>query len=307
MMRERYRRLTVLAITVALTSAIGALSRRTLAQGGSEHTAAPSTNGTAREAIVGEAVSTKRASSTSPAKETPDSRTSRASMTTSETELRRAPPARCAGSLRLVGSVVNTTRPERSLAALRVGSGTHLVRVGSNIGALTLVALRPTRAYLQQADGAVCELRVSPNMSAPAVASEKPKAKKKKKKSKRTRFDAAELNAGVRQIGPQTFVVSRGLLKKALGSPRALRRSARFRPKKENGRTTGLELLRIRKNSPLKHLGLQKGDVLQKLNGHPLGTPDGALQALSVMKTQGRFSLAVSRGGSAQTLSYIVN
>lgn len=293
MMRERYRSLLVLAIAVVLTSALGAALRQkhVLAEGRPRRVASPRAEATARNSVASKAV------------RTPDAREP---LQTEETSLRRAPPARCAGSLRLVGSVVNATRPERSLAAVRIGSATHLVRVGSNIGALELLALRPTRAYLRQADGVVCELPVAPTMGAPTAASAKPKAVKKKR-GKHTRLDAAELSAGVRQIGPQTYVVSRSLLKKALGSPRALRRSARFRPKKENGRTTGLELLRIRKNSPLKHLGLQKGDVLQKLNGHPLGTPDGALQALSVMKTQGRFSLAVTRGGSVQTLSYIVN
>lgn len=83
-------------------------------------------------------------------------------------------------------------------------------------------------------------------------------------------IDLAQLNAGMRRTGPDSSSVTYEGLTKALTHLTALRRSGRFKWKTEGGRMSGLELVRIRPDSPLEHLGLQRGDVVRKLNGNDL-------------------------------------
>ena len=227
-------------------------------------------------------------------------------------QVRRKPP-RCAGPLRLSGSAVNAKHPERSFAALHVNGATRVARVGQRVGARVLVGIRPSRAYLREPDGSICEVPAYPSASSPPAVAQAPaapaKGERAKKGAKPPALSEDELKAGVRSVGADTYEVSRELLQKALGNPAALQRSGRFRLHNEGGRTVGLSLVAIRRNSPLPHLGLKKGDVVRRLNGHDLAAPDGAIQAyaaIQAMRGSGRFTLAIVREGAPKTLTYVV-
>ena len=220
-----------------------------------------------------------------------------------------ARPAHCTGSLRLVATVVNTRRPERSLAAVHAYGGTRLVRPGGRIGAQTLLAVGRESAYLRRADASVCELPVFVSETGRAespVATQAP-ATANRPAAPGEALDAAELSQGIRQLDARTFAVSRASLTKALANPLALKKQARLRLRKEGDRAVGMEVARVPKQSLLKNLGMQKGDVLQNINGVELTSADGALRALTALRTQGRFDIHLQRQGAATVLTYIVN
>jgi type II secretory pathway component PulC len=208
--------------------------------------------------------------------------------------------AACDEGLRLLGSVVNAAHPHRSLAAVEVRGGTRVLRTGERIGDSLLVSLGPRRAYLRDVDGTTCMLRVTPE----AVTRPAPARPQGAAAARRPALTAAELTAGIRSLGGDNYAVSRSLLERALGDPAALRRSARLQVVKKNGRTEGIRLSRLRAQSPLTFLGLQKGDVVRKLNGFDLADPAGALEALAMLKSQSSVSLALLRGGQPRTLTY---
>lgn len=216
------------------------------------------------------------------------------------------PVPRCPGELRLVGSLVNVGHPERSLAAVRMSGGTRLLRASEALASLRLMSIDSSHAYFLQADGSKCGLPVFlpggertvsavPRAAPPAVAAKAPAA-----------LDLAQLRAGIRQTGPNTYTVSHEALSKALGNLMALRRGGRFKLRSEGGRVSGLELVRVKDNSPLTWLGMQRGDVVRNLNGHDLAAPDGALQALQTLRTQQRFSLSLVRNGAPQSIAFNV-
>jgi general secretion pathway protein C len=66
----------------------------------------------------------------------------------------------------------------------------------------------------------------------------------------------------------------------------------------------GMEIAKIRDDSLLAHLGLKKGDVVRRLNGFNLGTPDGVLEAFGHLSKNDRLSLTIERDGQPQTLRY---
>lgn len=212
--------------------------------------------------------------------------------------------AACDAGLRLLGSVVNAEHPDRSLAAVAVRGGTQVLRTGERIGDSLLVSLRPMRAYLRDLDGSTCMLRVTPERVArPAPL----KSAGARAGARKPELSVAELTAGIRNLGGDAYAVSRSLLEQALGNPAALRRSARLQVVKKDGRVEGVRLSTLKAQSPLTFLGLQKGDVIRKLNGFDLADPAGALQALSMLKSQRNVSLALLRGGAPRTLTYAVD
>jgi hypothetical protein len=192
---------------------------------------------------------------------------------------------RCNAGLRLVGSVMNARHPGRSKAALRNKNGTRVMEPGQRIDNLTLLAVKPTSAILQTPQGDACYIPVylpaaerPPAPAAPAP----PRREAKPARPKQEPSDA--LKRGVRELGPGRYVVTREVLTQVLGNPAAFAKTAGVRPLIKDGRTVGMQLIRLRPDSPLRLLGLEKGDVLRHVNGNSLATPDGMLQALQMLR-----------------------
>ena len=81
-------------------------------------------------------------------------------------------------------------------------------------------------------------------------------------------------------------------------------RTARIIPHEENGRTVGVKLYGIRRNSLLGRLGLQNGDMLRTINGYDMTSPDSALEAYSRLRGANNLSVNVVRRGNPMALEY---
>jgi type II secretory pathway component PulC len=212
----------------------------------------------------------------------------------------------CPASMQLVGSVVNVAKPERSLAAVHLRGGTRVAHPGAILGGYELVEVARRRAYLRGPTGTACVLRAA---STSHVATTTPNAEPRGGRAKvapAEQLSPEQLKAGVRQLDPHTFAVSRAVLEQALANPAALRRAGRFRPTTNPNGPTGLTLTRVGKSSVLGALGLQKGDVLTQLNGNALSDVSGAFSALRDLRAAGRVSVSLARNGGVQTLTYVV-
>ena len=214
----------------------------------------------------------------------------------------------CQGDLRLQACVVNDRHPEQSFASLRVGQESHLVRVGDGFADMTLLALRPALAYVRQPDGRPCELAVfSPagqGPGAPPPPAPSSTAPTSNKGTPSGMFSDAELDQGIRSLGGDRFVVSRAMVEQALKNPRKVAQGGRMRPYTRNGKSVGLRAVRIRKGTVLDRLGLKNGDVVRKINGFDLASPDGMLSAVALLKQRDTFTLAIERGGKPQDLQF---
>jgi general secretion pathway protein C len=72
----------------------------------------------------------------------------------------------------------------------------------------------------------------------------------------------------------------------------------------EDGRPAGFRLFQIDGESIFRRLGLQDGDVVQRVNGHPIGDPATLLAFLGRLRTEPRVALDIRRGGQSHTLVY---
>ncbi len=230
---------------------------------------------------------------------------------------------RCSGDLRLLASVVRTSGVDRSLAALRKDNRTEIVTVGEKLGALELIAVYPTGAYLRDAAGRTCSLPVylsaneaPPPPLPPPVVAEAPAEKPAKKELSESELEARrkrppafteeELAHNIHKLGPSRFAVTRELLTRARMNPSGISRGARFKPQTRDGRAAGMQVFKLRDDSLLAHLGVQQGDVLRGINGFALGSADGVLEAFGHLGKQKEVVLSIERAGAPTTIQYVL-
>ena len=86
----------------------------------------------------------------------------------------------------------------------------------------------------------------------------------------------------------------------------SLSTQARVTPYIVQGQTQGFRLSRLQPNSLLQKIGLQHGDVLQKVNGLGLTSPADALQAYQQLQQAGTVRLEIIRRNRPTTLTYVI-
>jgi general secretion pathway protein C len=82
-----------------------------------------------------------------------------------------------------------------------------------------------------------------------------------------------------------------------------LQRRLLMSPVVKNGRQTGWKLS-FAEGSTLDQLGLQSGDVLRRVGGFDVASPEGALSAYAALRRQSALEIEVERAGEPVTLSY---
>ncbi|WP_147447392.1 type II secretion system protein GspC [Corallococcus sp. CA054B] len=106
------------------------------------------------------------------------------------------------------------------------------------------------------------------------------------------------LGRGIRETGPDTYAVPREDVTEALTHLPELSMQARVVPAFKDGRPVGFKLFSIREESFYSRLGLRNGDVLQRINGLGLDSPDKALEAFTTLRDARRIELQIERGGA---------
>jgi len=85
-----------------------------------------------------------------------------------------------------------------------------------------------------------------------------------------------------------------------------LLRQARAVPYEGGNGQSGYRVVEIQQNSVLQELGIREEDVIHSVNGIQLGNAGEALQAYRDLKTAGRFSIGLLRGGREVTIDFTV-
>jgi hypothetical protein len=228
--------------------------------------------------------------------------------------------ARCSGDLRLLASVVRARDPSLSLAAVRKDGKTHIVTIGERLGELELIAVHPTGAYFRDGARGACSLPVylstneaplppppppepEPVKQAPAqvtVADAETRAKRP------PAFSEEELKRNIRVLGPSRYAVTRELFSRARMNPAGISRGARFKPQTREGRSSGMQVFKLRDDSLLAHLGVRQGDVLRGINGFSLASADGVMEAFGHLGKKSEVALSIERDGAMTTIQYVL-
>lgn len=126
------------------------------------------------------------------------------------------------------------------------------------------------------------------------------------KRPRRSMPGMAAIAKGIRKVGEGKYEIQRSALNKVLANTTLLARSARIVPSVRNGKPNGFKLYAIRPGSLYGLLGMSNGDTINAINGHPINTPDKALEIYTKLRRASHVAISFTRRGKSQTSEYTI-
>ena len=111
---------------------------------------------------------------------------------------------------------------------------------------------------------------------------------------------------GVRQISENQYVVAKKEIDNALTNLSDLATKARIVPSFKNGVPNGFKLFSIVPDSLYAKIGVQNGDVIRRINGYEMNSPDKALEIYQKLRDANRIEIEVERRGDTVRKSYSI-
>jgi general secretion pathway protein C len=217
-----------------------------------------------------------------------------------------AAPVHTSLRVKLLGTLV-AGLPEWSIASIQdvVTLKTQTYMVGDTIQTATILEIERSRVIIKNnnrrefidatsGDGSSMPPPVvaAPVMSAPAANSGAP--------------PSVALGAGIKAISENEYEVPRAEIDKTLSNLNDVAMQARIVPAFKDGVAQGFKLFSIRPDSIYTKIGVQNGDVLKRINGYDLNSPEKALEIYSKLKEASRIDIEIERNGAAVRKTYNV-
>lgn len=111
--------------------------------------------------------------------------------------------------------------------------------------------------------------------------------------------------AAIRPLDGNEYEISRSALQETLSQPEPLTQ-ARIAPSYKDGQLEGFKLFAIRPDSLYSKLGFVNGDVIRRINGFEMKTPENALEVYARLKDANRIEVELVRDGSSIRKSYSI-
>lgn len=111
---------------------------------------------------------------------------------------------------------------------------------------------------------------------------------------------------GVRQLSENQYVVARNEINNALTNLSDLATKARIVPSFKNGVANGFKLFSIVPDSLYARIGIQNGDVIRRINGYEMNSPDKALEIYQKLRDASRIEIELERRGETLRKTYSI-
>jgi general secretion pathway protein C len=112
-------------------------------------------------------------------------------------------------------------------------------------------------------------------------------------------LDGTSLASHARAIDDQTFEIDRTFVERMLsGESSASAPRLRAIPHVRDGRTIGVKLFGVRRDSAFGLLGFQNGDLLLSIDGYDIAVPDQALEAYARLRDATTHGILLERRGA---------
>lgn len=150
-------------------------------------------------------------------------------------------------------------------------------------------------------------IKLDHNGQCELVSLDQPPPSKHKRKSSRPpppSGPASKIGATVKKTGKNEYTIPRGEIDNVLSNLNQVATQARIVPSFKNGKSNGFKLFAIKRNSLYSKIGVKNGDVVQRINGYELDSPDKALQIYSKLKDASNISVDLIRRGKTMSLNY---
>jgi general secretion pathway protein C len=113
-------------------------------------------------------------------------------------------------------------------------------------------------------------------------------------------------SADVKQLSENQYVVAKATINDALTDLSKLATQARIVPSFKNGVANGFKLFSIVPDSLYAKIGVQNGDVIRRINGYEMNSPDKALEIYSKLRDANRIEIELERRGETIRKSYSI-
>lgn len=109
---------------------------------------------------------------------------------------------------------------------------------------------------------------------------------------------------GIRAIDENNYEVPRAEIDRTLSNLNEVAMQARIVPAFKDGVAQGFKLFSIRPDSIYSRIGVVNGDVIRRINGFDLNSPEKALEVYSKLKEANRIDLEIERNGAVLRKTY---
>jgi general secretion pathway protein C len=113
-------------------------------------------------------------------------------------------------------------------------------------------------------------------------------------------------NSNIKKLGDNDYEIPRAEIDKTLANLNDVAMQARIVPAFKDGVAQGFKLFSIRPDSIYSKIGIQNGDVIKRINGFDLNSPEKALEIYSKLKESTRIDIEYERNGGSQRSTYNV-
>lgn len=216
-----------------------------------------------------------------------------------------AAPVKSGLRVKLLGTMVDEDRPEWSMASIQdvtsLKSTTYMIDdvvLGAKVIEIersrVIVLNNNRREYIDDKPGdgaAPAPVATTVAISAPIHNDAPP---------------SQVLGAGVKQLSENDYEIPREEITKTLSNLNDVAMQARIVPAFKDGAAQGFKLFSIRPDSIYTKIGIQNGDVIKRINGLDMNSPEKALEIYSKLKDSARIDIEVERNGAAIRKTYNV-
>ncbi|MBH1988565.1 MAG: PDZ domain-containing protein [Myxococcaceae bacterium] len=110
---------------------------------------------------------------------------------------------------------------------------------------------------------------------------------------------AQDLGSTIRRVGPNAYEIDGRDFDATMGNLARISNQARLIPAYENGKPIGFKVTNIVPNSVFAKVGLQSGDIIMRLNGYEINSPDKAFELFQTRSTAKNLSIDFKRDSSS--------
>jgi membrane-associated protease RseP (regulator of RpoE activity) len=110
----------------------------------------------------------------------------------------------------------------------------------------------------------------------------------------------------VTKTGDYSYTIDREQCNKELGNLAGLSSQARIIPNYRAGKYQGFKLVGVRPNSFYRAIGIRSGDVVRKINGKEINSPNKALEMFETFQNASKATFEIERRGELLPLTYTI-
>jgi general secretion pathway protein C len=117
---------------------------------------------------------------------------------------------------------------------------------------------------------------------------------------------AQGVSDAVKQLADNRYEVKKSYIDSTLSNLNTVATQARIVPSFKNGVANGFKLFSIQPGSLYSAIGVQNGDVIQRINGYEINSPDKALEVYQKLRESPHITIDIERNGQVIRKEYNV-